>query len=300
MVGGSGFIGQAFALQSVHEGYSVSVLSKTQNQTKHKFREIEYIYADVTQYESLFQALSKRRFTHVANFSGYIDHSDFRNGGIDVINQHFDGVRNLVRCLHWECLECFLQIGSSDEYGNAASPQSESVKESPLSPYSFGKVAASHFLQMLNATEEFPSIVCRLFLVYGPGQKLDRFIPQIMTACLKNKHFPVTPGMHFRDFTYIEDIVDALLLTLKSNGAKGQVLNIGSGLPIRVRDVVEAIVGIAEGGHPQFGGINYRKGENMSLYSNSSNAQRILNWAPKIDLELGLNLTLEFYKNYIA
>ena len=117
-----------------------------------------------------------------------------------------------------------------------------------------------------------------------------------MTACLKNKHFPVTPGMHFRDFTYIEDIVDALLLTLKSNGAKGQVLNIGSGLPIRVRDVVEAIVGIAEGGHPQFGGINYRKGENMSLYSNSSNAQRILNWAPKIDLELGLNLTLEFYK----
>ena len=68
MVGGSGFIGQAFALQSVHEGYSVSVLSKTQNQTEQKFREIEYIYADVTQYESLFQALSKRRFTHVANF----------------------------------------------------------------------------------------------------------------------------------------------------------------------------------------------------------------------------------------
>ena len=48
MVGGSGFIGQAFALQSVHEGYSVSVLSKTQNQPEHKFREIEYIYADVT------------------------------------------------------------------------------------------------------------------------------------------------------------------------------------------------------------------------------------------------------------
>ena len=79
-----------------------------------------------------------------------------------------------------------------------------------------------------NATEEFPSIVCRLFLVYGPGQKLDRFIPQVMTACLKNKHFPVTPGMHFRDFTYIEDIVDAMLLT---NQPKGQVLNIGSGYP---------------------------------------------------------------------
>ena len=48
-----------------------------------------------------------------------------------MINQHFDGVRNLVRCLHWECLECFLQIGSSDEYGNAASPQSESVGNRP-------------------------------------------------------------------------------------------------------------------------------------------------------------------------
>ena len=73
-------------------------------------------------------------------------------------------------------------------------------------------------------------------------------------------------------------------------------MNIGSGVPRRIKDVVQAIVRVADGGQPQFGGVDYRKGENMSLYSNSSNAQSILNWAPKVDLDLGLNLTLKFYK----
>ena len=70
---------------------------------------------------------------------------------------------NLIDCLDKERLKGFVQIGSSDEYGNALSPQRETMREMPISPYSFAKAAASHFIQMLSHTEGSPGVVLRFF-----------------------------------------------------------------------------------------------------------------------------------------
>ena len=70
----------------------------------------------------------------------------------------------------------FVQIGSSDEYGNIKAPQHEESREHPISPYSIGKLASTQFLQMLHRTEGFPAVILRPFLIYGPGQDNKRFI----------------------------------------------------------------------------------------------------------------------------
>ena len=67
---------------------------------------------------------------------------------------HFDLVRNIISCLNLQYVKKFIQIGSSDEYGKTACPQVETFRESPISPYSLGKTAISHFLQMLHLTEK--------------------------------------------------------------------------------------------------------------------------------------------------
>lgn len=63
-----------------------------------------------------------------------------------------------------------------------------------------GKVAATHFLQMLYRTENFPATILRLFLTYGPGQDGRRFLPQVITGCLEGRSFPASEGKQLRDF----------------------------------------------------------------------------------------------------
>ena len=158
------------------------------------------------------------------------------------------------------------------------------------------KTAASHFIQMLNRTEDFPGVVLRFFLVYGPGQDEKRFLPQIIKACLDNKKFKTSEGEQLRDFCYIEDVVKAIIVAATAREARGRIFNIGSGMPVAVKDVIRKVIKIAGGGKPLWGKVAYRKGENMGLYPDISQAKKILRWEPKTTLERGLTGTINWYK----
>ena len=189
-----------------------------------------------------------------------------------------------------------MQIGSSDEYGNAPSPQNETMRENPISPYSHAKVAASHFIQMLYRTEGFPGVVLRFFLVYGPGQDDKRFLPQIIKGCLSNTEFKTSEGKQLRDFCYIDDAVNAIVKVAITQEAMGQVVNIASGTPVTIREVIEKVMTFTGGGKPLWGAHKYRKGENMELYADITLARHLLNWVPQTSLDNGLIKTIECYK----
>ena len=127
---------------------------------------------------------------------------------------HFTALQNLLEVIPRGKLKRFVQIGSSDEYGNASAPQHETLREQPISPYSLAKVASTHFLQMLHLTENFPAVTLRLFLTYGPGQDTGRFLPQIIRGCLADLTFPTSAGKQLRDFCYLDDTVRAILQAL--------------------------------------------------------------------------------------
>ena len=234
-------------------------------------------------------------FDYVVNLSGYIDHSEFLQGGREVIQAHFDGVLNLVQFLEGKKLKRFIQIGSSDEYGNNSAPQHEEMRELPISPYSFGKVASSQFLQMLYRTQDFPVVILRLFLVYGPGQDNKRFLPQIIQGCLSGNDFPTSAGEQLRDFCYVDDIVQGIMSALYNEKANGQIINLASGEPIRVRDVVISIRDKLGRGNPQFGEFPYRLRENMALYANISKAKEILGWRPTMTFDEGVDKIIDSY-----
>ena len=148
---------------------------------------------------------------------------------------------NTVYYLNKKILKKYIYIGSSDEYGSNISPQLEKYREIPSSAYSFSKTASTHFLQMLSKSENFPSSIIRIFLTYGPGQKENRFIPQIIKGCMENLEFKTSSGIQKRDFCYIDDVVRAINLTLLSSKSNGKVYNIGSGKPVKIRNVVKTI-----------------------------------------------------------
>ena len=173
IIGGTGFIGKHLAERCLKDTSHIVCLGLSGK--KLSLKNLKFIQADISNKDQLKSILHKKTFDYVFNLSGYIDHSSYFKGGRKLIESHFIGLMNLIDCLDKERLKGFVQIGSSDEYGNAPSPQRETMREMPISPYSFAKAAASHFIQMLSSSEGFPGVVLRFFLVYGPGQENKRF-----------------------------------------------------------------------------------------------------------------------------
>jgi nucleoside-diphosphate-sugar epimerase len=295
IVGGTGFIGRNVAREAVNRGFQVSSISRNSCPSEKKLKGVKYIVVDVIDKVKLSRALNDKTFHYVINLCGYVNHENYFDGGDKVFKVHFDGTMNLVSCIDKSYLKSFVQIGSSDEYGDNVAPQNESQRESPISPYSFAKVASTHFLQMLYKTESFPAVVLRPFLVYGPGQDNNRFIPQIIQGCINDGEFSVSDGGQLRDFCYIDDIVDVILLVLTNKRAHGEVMNIASGVPASIKDVVLLIKSLVDSGKPQFGLVPYRDGENMTLYADISKIQNILKWSPKYRFLDGINKTISYY-----
>ena len=296
VVGGNGFIGKHIVNHAIGLGWNVTSLS-LQSRAEFNHPNLRYIYADIANNALSKEKLGETSFEYVVNCGGYIEHTPFSKGGGKVFDTHFGGVLNLVEALNRDNLRSFVNIGSSDEYGDNEAPQIETQREAPISPYSMGKVGATHFLQMLYRTENFPATTLRLFLTYGPGQDSSRFLPQIILGCLEDRYFPASNGEQLRDFCFIQDTVESIFSVFDSPAARGEVINIGSGKPVSIRKVVETVNLLTGKGKPQFGRISYRPGENMKLYGNISKSKTLLGWEPKVNLKNGLFKTIQWFKD---
>ncbi len=296
IVGGTGFLGKHLAAASIGKGYKVTILSLNKPDQLEKLDKANYLAADLRSFQQVNSQLSGMRFNYVVNLGGYVDHGEYLKGGKEAIDAHFSGVQNLLQSLDWDALKCFVQIGSSDEYGDHCAPQSEDLREKPISSYAAAKVAACQLLQMLHRVEGFPSVILRLFLVYGEEQNPQRFIPQIIKGCLGDERFPASKGEQLRDFCHVRDVVEGILMALKTPAAIGEVINIASGKPVKIKDVLEIIRTTIGKGKAIYGEIEYRPNENMQLYADISKAMKILSWQPKMNLREGLNQVIEHYK----
>ena len=295
VVGGTGFIGINLIKRFLKLGAKVTCLSLKRKKIRLNHKNLRCIFCDYTKVNTLKKKINKQ-FEYVVNLGGYIDHSKFFSGGRRVIDNHFLSTMNLLLSLKKRKLKRYLHIGTSDEYGASFSPIKENFRKDPITSYAFAKLASINLLIMLNKTENFPATVIRLFLVYGPHQKNNRLIPQVINGCLKKKSFPVSKGNQLRDFCYVDDVANAIILSLIKKRALGEVFNVGSGKPVSVKFTINTISKIIKQGKPEFNKIPFRKNENLKLYPSVNKAGRILGWKPKTNLYQGLVKTINYYK----
>ena len=228
------------------------------------------------------------------NLGGYVDHSNTKK----VLKSHYGGCKNLTEIFLKNPPLSFVQIGSSLEYGKSKSPNIESMKcnlKSIKSTYGKAKLLCSKYVIDLFKRKKFPSTVLRLYLAYGPKQDVNRFLPIIIKGCIKNKEFPCSEGIQLRDLTHIDDVVNAILKSLTNKNARGQIINIGSGQPRKIRSVIEDVKRISRGGYPQYGTFKLRRSEILKLYPSIKKAKNKINWKPKISFEKGLKSTIKYY-----
>lgn len=199
-------------------------------------------------------------------------------------------------CLHGQ-VERLVHVGTCEEYGNGPAPFRESQDPMPVSPYSAAKVAATAFVRMLCTSFGLRAVVIRPFLTYGPGQGPNQLIPALIQSALVGKDFPMTAGEQTREFNYVADIAEGLMLAATAPGVEGMVINLGCAEPRRICDVAAQV--IAQMGNPvslQLGKLPYRPGETWEFYCDNTLARERLGWQPRTSLEAGLERTIAWYR----
>ena len=271
-------------------------ISKNKNKIKKKIKNVTYIF------QNLNKPINKDLFLdgidYIVNCSGYIDHRDFKNGGKAVFDNHFESIYFLVKLALELKVKALINIGSSDEYGQNKSPLKESIRESPISPYALGKLTATHYLQKCSKQGLLNTVTLRPFLVFGEMQNKDRFLPYLIDNCLNNREFKVTKGEQLRDYLYIKDFNKAVIKTFGNNKAYGEVINVASGIPISIKEVITYVQKIIGRGKPIFGGINYREFESMELYADIKKAKKILKWEPHYKFQEAIKNVINWYEQH--
>ena len=292
ITGGTGFIGYHLAKKCLKLNWSVVSISTKSPIKKRRLKNVKYLKLDLSQ-KKLFRSLHSN-FDYVVNLAGYVDHSDKKK----TMQSHFTGCKNLSMFFINKNIKKFVQIGSSIEYGKLKSPQKENKKnlQKTYSFYGKAKLLSTRFILSLYKKYNFPATILRLYLVYGPMQDPNRVIPIVIINAIQNKKFDCSDGLQLRDFTYIDDVVEAIIKTLKDKDTSGQIINIGQGKPVSVKKVINKICKLLNSGRPQFGKIKLRKDEIKNLYPSIIKAKKVLNWTPKIGIISGLKKTIKYYK----
>ncbi len=290
ILGGTGFIGYHLAKEALRRRFQVFSLSKNAPVKKRYLKKVKYIIADISN-KNFINKKIKKNFQYVVNLAGYVDHSD----KLKTYKSHYLGCKNISNFFLKKKIKRFIQVGSSMEYGLAKSPQKENFKCKPKSIYGRAKFLSTNHLLNLYLKKKFPVTVVRLYQVYGPCQDLNRFMPIIIDSCKNNKNFSCSHGKQFRDFLYIDDLIKAFFLILKNPETEGEIFNIGFGRPLKIRSIIDRILGYYKSGNPQFGKIKLRKEEQMKIYPDISKAKKLLKWKPKINFIKGLAKTIQYY-----
>ena len=294
ITGGTGFIGYHLAKKCLKLNWKVTSLSSNRPKKVRKLKKVKYLIADISSKKKLKNKI-KINFDYVVNLAGYVDHSR----KLKTIKSHYNGCKNISSLFINSKIKKFIQIGSSIENGKINSPQIENntPNRKILSAYGEAKLLSSNFLLDLNKKYNFPVTILRLYLIYGPYQDPNRVIPITILNSIFNKKFDCSDGKQSRDFLYIDDLVDGIIkILIKKDNLSGEIINLGSGKPTKIKKIIKNIVNLVGSGKPIFGKVRFRKDEINKLYPNLNKAKKLINWAPKTDLNLGLKKTIFFYK----
>lgn len=182
----------------------------------------------------------------------------------------------------------FVYASSSSIYGDAELPLTEETIPRPVSPYGVTKLAAENLCYLFYCNFHLPVISLRYFTVYGPRLRPDLAIYRFADAILKGSELVIYgDGTQKRDFTHVDDVVQAVLLAMKSEHT-GCVLNVGSSVGISVNELIghlERILGReARARHAE-----RQKGDMKDTLADITRARAMLNWEPKIGIGQGLS-----------
>jgi UDP-glucose 4-epimerase len=286
VTGGEGFIGTNLVKRLVNKGFEVSVFDKKSGK-------------DILDYQLLEESIKWADI--VIHLAAIVSIQETIKNPIESRKINVDATKKIFELCVKHNIEKVIYASSAAVYGdNADLSLSENSVTKPISPY------GEHKLQNEKDAKEFSSaetsfVGFRFFNVYGPYQNLksdySAVIPLFIKKFINNDNLKIFgDGEQTRDFIYVEDLVEALILAINDNKKRNEVFNLGSGEKISINNLVK---NLSEIFNKKIEVLyeNSKEGDIKHSFSDISKIKKELNFSPKFNFELGLQKTIDYLKN---
>ncbi len=286
VTGSEGFLGRALIPRLAATGYPVLAIDRIPHRTD-PILGVRYHQADLAEPQFLLPA----DVDPSAPFSLIHLAWDMRRfDGFAIQAEQIRQVANLLDYWGTHGLRRLLVMGSAEEYGGRAGQLSESdTPVLPLSAYGWAKRCTRDLVESWSLKTGLPAIWLRPFIIYGPGQRGDLLIPSALAAARQKQRTAFTDGKQGRDFIWVDDVVEAIVLSVQKGLAGFQEFNLGRGESVPVADVLLAI---AKHYHVEtlfeLGARLRRPGEPDVQVANATRAREQLGWVATMRYEDGL------------
>lgn len=251
ITGGAGFIGSSLANVLVPNNKVVVIddLSMGNFENLEKSDNLTKIKGSVTDNELLEKIFKENDFDYIFHLAAIASVADSVARPLETHRVNFDSMMTILEILrsNKKSLKRLVFSSSAAVYGDEPNfPKKEESIIRPLTPYAIDKFASEKMAMIYNNLYNVPASATRFFNVYGPKQNpqspYSGFISILVDRLKKN--IPLTifgDGEQSRDFVYIDDVIQALILIATSEDSKGQVYNVGTGNKISLNDLVELV-----------------------------------------------------------
>jgi len=307
ITGGAGFIGSSIAQKLTNEGHYVRVLDnffsgKEENLDfakglgKDKFELIRGSITDTADCDKACQGMD-----YVLHQAALRSVPKSLDDPLSYNKVNIDGILSMLQAASKHKIKRFVFASSSSIYGDTTNfPEKEEHLPLLISPYALSKLTGEYYCCIFSEFFGVETVALRYFNVFGPKQALDDeyavVVPKFIHCILHDQPPPIFgTGLQSRDFTYIENVISANILSATTPGIKHEVFNVANGRENTVLELVHALNRII-GKNIQPKLLPVRAGDVFKTSADISKIQKKINYQPKVNFEEGLKLTVEYFK----
>lgn len=308
VTGGAGFIGSHIVERLLKEGHFVRVLDNFSSGKEENLnfthelvnpRTHELIRGDIRDKSTCDKACEG--IDYVLHQAALRSVPKSMNDPESYNEVNISGTLNMLKAASKNKVKRLVVASSSSVYGNTDKfPEREDSLPQPISPYALSKLAGEHFCRIFSEFFNVETACLRYFNVFGPRQSLDDeyavVIPKFIHSILHNEQPPIFgTGKQSRDFTYIDNVVEANILAATTPGIKHEVFNVANGKDHTVLELAELLNKIiGKNIAPKL--LPVRAGDVFRTLADISKINKILKFNPKVNFEEGLKRTVEYFQ----
>ncbi|MBD3331323.1 NAD-dependent epimerase/dehydratase family protein [candidate division GN15 bacterium] len=303
VTGGAGFIGSNLAIKLTELGHDVRVLDNFSSGRRENLSDIadkaEIVEGDIRDFWTVMGCMEGIDYVMHQAALPSVPRSVKNPLTSNAVN--IDGTLNVLECARRAGVKKMVAASSSSVYGESEElPKHETMRPSPLSPYAITKLANEYYLKVYWELYQFPTVALRYFNIFGPRQdpksEYAAVIPKFITALLNDQPPTVFgDGEQSRDFTYIDNCVQANILAATNDEIVGTYFNVACGGQFTLNDLLDElrkIIGVSTKAKY----VDPRPGDIKHSFA-AIDKLAAFGYKPTVEFTAGLEKTVEYFRN---
>ena len=294
ITGITGFVGSHLHKKLNDIGATVYGISKSK-----KGKNIYNI--DITNYRAIESIVKNKKISICFHLASEALVETGQTDPYKTFTTNIQGTINILELARKYKFKKIIITSTSHVYGLNKLPYLEKYTPKPTRPYETSKACTDLIAESYAGTFGLPIIIPRFVNIYGPGDlNFTRLIPKTIKSIITNTNPRMWGGGVIRDFIYIDDVINAYILLACYNkyDKLNTTFNFGGSSKITVEELIQKIIYLSKKNLEIDHITDRRESEITSQYVSWNKAKELLNWKPKVSLEQGLTITLDWYNNY--